>query len=179
MPSADAAVELRRQVEPVDRVDQGEASDCVARLVALERADEVPVDTHVGERFLLLQRFLDPVLPDVRQPGSHRGPDRFRAVGLGDRDDPHRMGPAADGLVRRHGLADPGETAGEGREVHSLGIYLGLGRSCRGPAAESGRPVAESATVCRAAWRSGLGESATAIFIARCIRSSSPRPAWA
>ena len=153
-------------------MNQGEASHRVPRLVALERANEMPVDMDARERVLLLHGFLDPVLPDVREPGSRCGPYRFGTVGLGDRDDPYRMGPAADGLVCRHDLADPGETAGEGREVHSLGIYLSLGRSCRGR-------VAESATVWRAAWRSGLGESATAKSIARCIRSSSPRLAWA
>ena len=63
---------------------------------------------------------------------------------------------APDGSSHRwpgacHGLTDLGETAGEGREVHSLGIYLSLGLLL-----PQGR-VAESATVLERRPEIGVG----------------------
>ena len=80
-PPADAPVELGGQVEPVDRMDQGEAAHRLPRLVPLQRADQMPVDPDAGERVLLLQRLLHPVLAHVRQPGRRPRPAPPRGRG--------------------------------------------------------------------------------------------------
>jgi hypothetical protein len=46
-------------------VNQAEAAACVARLVALQRADQVPLHRQIGHRGLFLERLLDPIFPDV------------------------------------------------------------------------------------------------------------------
>ena len=60
------AVELGGQIDPIDRMDQGEPAHRVARLVPLQRADEVPATRHAGERLLLLDA--------PPGPGSRRRP---------------------------------------------------------------------------------------------------------
>ena len=64
------AVQCPEQVEGVDRMDEGGASDDLFRLVGLQRPDEVPLD--VGEECLLADEFLGPVLAEVRHPGRDR-----------------------------------------------------------------------------------------------------------
>ena len=151
-----AAVELRRQIEPVHRMNQGEPSHRVAGLVALERADEMPVDRTPASASCFSMASCTRFSPDVRRarqpprPCTASGPWR-----LGDRDDPHRMGPAADGLcvatASRTRARLPGR-AGKSIALEftwSLGVLEGTGGRVghrSGARPRRGRGWAESAT---------------------------------
>ena len=146
-------VELGRQIDPVDRVDQAEAAAGVARFVSLESADQVPLHRQIHHRVLFLERLLDPIFPDVAKPGRDRGPYRFGPMGLGDRDDLDWVGPSPDRLMPGRRLSDLGQVTGQVREVHSLGIYQD--RRCSSSSADVKRRGA--------LWRAGLGKGAEGV----------------
>ena len=158
----DPPIELGGQVRPVHRMDQGEPPRRVAGLVPLQRADQMPGDRDAGRAPSCFSsaswtRFSPTsASPAASAARTASGPWVLVTATI-------RTGwvHPADGLVPGHGLTYPGEAAGEGREVHSLGIYLRLGGYCRGgqsiPRACSVVRVTESTTARRAARRSGLG----------------------
>ncbi len=96
------------------------AADDMSRLVALERADQVPVHPKLPHFILLAQRFLNPVLAHGLEPGGNRCADGLRAVALGNRHDGHRLPRAASGLAFGNPGPDLREALRQCFERHSL-----------------------------------------------------------
>jgi hypothetical protein len=100
-------------------VDQREPPHRVPGLVPLQGADQVPAHREVGELILFGEGFLHPVFADVQEPRREGGTHRFGSVGLGHRDDPHRVGPAPDALVVPDPVLDGMQAGPETREIHN------------------------------------------------------------
>ena len=100
-------------------MDEGEATDRMAGLVPLQRADQVPLDRDVRELILLGERFLHPVFADDPESGGTGGTNRLGPVRLGDSDDSHRMTPSPERLVPADRLAHEGQPARKLRERHN------------------------------------------------------------
>ncbi len=78
-----AAVQLLRQLDPVDRIDEVEEPDRVLRLVGLEMADEVPdAAAHLLD---LAARLLHLVFPEAHDARAHRLADRLGRLCLAHR----------------------------------------------------------------------------------------------
>src|SRR5918995_1885265 len=121
--SGPAAVQLSGQVDPVHGMDESKTADRASSLVALQSADEVPLNRQIAGGFLLLERLLDPIFSHIAEPRCYRGSDRFRAVRLGHTDDAHRMPPSPGCLAAGHGLAHNGQPVRQAWEIHNLLIY--------------------------------------------------------
>ena len=122
------AVEIGGEIDPVDRMNEPKASGCVTRLVPLQRAHQVPLDRHLWQRLLLLQRFLDPVLSYIPESCRDGRPHCLRPVRLGHRDDPHPMPPPSQRLVTSHLIPHGGQPARKVWEIHNPLIYLRMVR---------------------------------------------------
>jgi hypothetical protein len=75
-----------------------------------------------------VQRFLNPVLPDIPQSGGDGGPHRFGTMRFGDRNDSNSVAPPACLLVSSHRLTYSGQPGREAWEVHNPLIYLRMFR---------------------------------------------------
>ena len=108
-----------REIQPVNRVDEREASGDLPNLVALQRPDQVPVDGHGSTGILLLECFLDSILANGIETG-HRGRSyRIRTMRLGDRNNAHRMRPAASKLPLGDDRSYPGQPPRKSRIRHN------------------------------------------------------------
>jgi hypothetical protein len=104
-------------------MDKTEMADRASSFVALQSADEVPLNRQIAGGFLLLERLLDPILPHIADPRCYRGSDCFRAVRLGHTDDAHWMPPSPGCLAAGHSLAHKGQPVRQAWEIHNLLIY--------------------------------------------------------
>jgi hypothetical protein len=86
----------------------------------------VPLDGQIGQRLLLLERLLDPILTYILEASRDGRPDGFGAMGLGYPHDAHRMPPPAGRLTSGHRLAHKGQPSREAWEVHNPLIYRGM-----------------------------------------------------
>jgi len=101
-----APVQLRGQLQRIERLNHREASRDELRLVALQMPDQMPARRRIGDRVLLVQRFLDAVLPDLGQARRQRRAHGVRPESLGHRHDrdavrdlgPHLCQPLREGL---------------------------------------------------------------------------------
>jgi hypothetical protein len=103
-------------LQAVDGVGPVEVLGDQAGLVALDRADAVPLQRQVGQQRHLLHRLLDVVLPERRLPHGVRLAHRLGAEGLGhrqQRDFVHRA--LRPRTARRDALADGLEVAANRR----------------------------------------------------------------
>jgi hypothetical protein len=104
-------------------MDESETADRASSFVALQSADEVPLNHQIPEGLLLLERLLDPILPHIAEPRCYRRSDCFRAVRLGHTDDAHRMPPSPGCLAAGYSLAHKGQPVRQAWEIHNLLIY--------------------------------------------------------
>jgi hypothetical protein len=121
--SGTTPVELTCQVSPVHGMDEPETADGAPSLVALETADEVPLDLHSSGAFLFLQRLLDAIFSDVVEPRCHSGSHSFWAVRLGHPNDPHLVAPAPGCLAAGYCVAHEGQPFRQAWEIHNPLIY--------------------------------------------------------
>ncbi len=77
--------------QPVYRVHPGEMVRDEARLVALDRADKVPLEWQITQLGNLVDGFLDIVFTKRDLPGSMRFAHCISRPGLGNRKQPHRI----------------------------------------------------------------------------------------
>ncbi len=116
----------------MDHVEEG---DRVARLVGLQRADEVELDLAeaLAQGRPLALRLLDVVLAEGPLPGGEDRLDRLGGKGLGHRDEGHILGVAAAVPGRAgDGGADVSPTADGGslgRIVHAVPRRIGARRN--------------------------------------------------
>ena len=86
---------LRRQplgdLQPIDGVHPGEVLGDRARLVGLQPADEVPGERVVAQRRDLRQRLLQVAFAEILEAQAGRGGQRFRRLGLADRQECDRV----------------------------------------------------------------------------------------
>jgi hypothetical protein len=100
-------------------MDEGKATDRMAGLVPLQRADEVPLDRDLSELVLLGERFLHPVFANDSKSRGARSAHSIGPVRFGDGDDGHRMAPSPERLVPADRLAHKGEPIRKLRERHN------------------------------------------------------------
>ena len=129
--ACDSPVELGGKVFPVERMNQREPSDYVPRLIALQRADQVPLGREPGERVLLLKRLLHPVLADVPKSRSDCRLDRLGSMRFGDTHHSDGMLPPTRGLAPGHRFTYYGQPGRKAWEVHNPLIYRGMLGYCR------------------------------------------------
>jgi hypothetical protein len=100
------------QLRPVQAFNYVGQPDRLARLVGLQRADDVQAQFGPGgaQGREFPRRLLHPVLPEGTLPGGQGRGDRLRRVGLGDGDEGDRPGRA---VGAGGGLGDPVEDAGK------------------------------------------------------------------
>jgi len=89
------------QARPIERMDAVEQPRRILRLVRLELPDEVQlrIGPPFAKRGPLGGGFLHPILAEHAVPGCEKRLDRFRRVGLADRDQGHFIGLAARDLA--------------------------------------------------------------------------------
>ena len=114
-------VQARRDLGAVHRVDPLEVPGKVARLVGLNRADEVPSDVEIGERADLLDRFLGVVFAEMPQPACMGGANLGCGSRLGYGEQLDAVGRTPGSLLSR---ADGGA---DGVDVHLCGDCNGVG----------------------------------------------------
>jgi hypothetical protein len=107
-------------------MNEDESPGGVFGLVALQGTHQVPLDGHIEQGLLLLQRLLNPILAYVPEPSGKGGTHGVRTVGLGDGHDSHTVAPPAYLLVSSHRIAHGGQPAREAWEFHNPLIYLGM-----------------------------------------------------
>ena len=121
---AAGAVHLERQrpgeLGPVDGLDDIAEPDGGARLVGLQRTDEVEADIVEGgfQRWPLGFRLLHPVLAEDAMAGRQRGTDAVLAMGLRDGDEGDRVTPprslGGGANARAHRLEMGGDVGDDG-----------------------------------------------------------------
>ena len=89
-------VEKFGQLRAVERVELSREARQVLRLVALQMADDAPVDGQVLQQLALAHGFLDLVLAEGADAGGMGEAQNVRRHGLGDGQQPHRS-PVAPG----------------------------------------------------------------------------------
>ncbi len=104
-------------------MDEPETTDGAASLIALKRADEVPLNRYIARCLLLLKRLLNPILADILEPRCYCCSDCFRAVSLGHANNAHVMPPPPGCLAARHSIAYKGQPVRQAWESHNLLIY--------------------------------------------------------
>jgi hypothetical protein len=97
----------RRQLVPVDGMDDVEQRDGFADLVSLQRP--IRWKPQIGKTAPQIRplslRLLDPVLAEIQMAGLKNRLDRLRRMGLGHHDQRHGARRAAGGLLRVSHLA--------------------------------------------------------------------------
>ena len=96
-------VDVARQVERINPVDQLEMRQRLADLVGLKMADQMPSELSRQQRDLR-QRFLNPVLPEEFLPSLHGLADDFCRMGLGNGNQLDLRGIAAGTISSRGDL---------------------------------------------------------------------------
>jgi hypothetical protein len=104
-------------------MDETETPSGAASFIALQSADEVPLDPQIAGGFLLLESLLNPILSDILEPRCHSGSDRFRTMRLGDANNPDIVAPASCRLAPGHSVAHDGQPVRQAWEIHNLLIY--------------------------------------------------------
>ena len=108
-PISRTAVELGGKIHAINGVDDGEPAYGVSRLVTLQRADQVPLDRHIGQCLLFLQGLLDPILTHSwAQPQPPPGRLRAMVLVTHERTDDATRALPGTATVSRQGPAEPG-----------------------------------------------------------------------